>query len=262
MVMQTLPIHWPGLPANVGVLSTVRTGGISAAPFDDGAGGGGLNLGTHVGDMPEAVAHNRALLRALLPADPAWLSQVHGVDVVDAREALQRTQMDQPLRADASIAAAEGAVCAIMTADCMPVLLADIEGRVVGAAHAGWRGLAGGVLENTVAQMRKAGAGELMAWLGPAIGAERFEVGEDVPLAFQRLGDAAEQAFRPIADSKGKFLADLPALARLALTAAGVDRLAGGEHCTVSEPERFYSFRRDRVTGRMASLIWIKPLSR
>ena len=257
MPPDTLPILWPGLPANVGVLSTLRIGGVSGAPFDNGAGGGGLNLGSHVGDVPEAVAHNRGLLRALLPADPAWLTQVHGVDVVDARHVLQQ---DLPVRADASIATSEGTVCAIMTADCMPVLFSDLEGRVVGAAHAGWRGLAQGVLENTVAQMREAGAGELMAWLGPAIGAERFEVGEDVPRAFRRLGDNAQLAFRPIADSEGKFLADLPALARLALAAVGVTRVAGGEHCTVSEPQHFYSFRRDRVTGRMASLIWIRHL--
>ena len=256
--MQTLPIHWPGLPANVGVLSTQRSGGVSAAPFDDGAGGGGLNLGTHVGDAPHAVARNRALLRACLPAEPAWLNQVHGADVIDA--ATWRRQ-DEPARADASIAATHDAVCAIMTADCMPVLFADREGRVVGAAHAGWRGLARGVLENTVNRMREAGAGELTAWMGPAIGPQTFEVGPDVRQAFDHLGAVAREAFRPLAGSEGKFLADLPALARLALARSGVTEVSGGEHCTVSDPDRFYSFRRDRITGRMATLIWIRPAS-
>ncbi len=245
--------HWPGLPASVRALSTLRAGGVSVAPYDDGQGGGGLNLGVHVEDAPDAVAANRARLRALLPAEPAWLTQVHGTAVVDAARVHAAPQ------ADASIATVVGAVCVIMTADCMPVLLADLDGRVVGAAHAGWRGLAGGVLEATVAAMRAAGAGELTAWLGPGIGPDHFEVGGEVPPAFDHLGAGAARAFVPLAAKPGKFLGDLPQLARLALLRAGVTAIHGGTDCTVSDASRFYSFRRDRVTGRMASLVWISP---
>lgn len=247
----SLDLQWPGLPASVGALSTTRAGGVSVAPYDDGAGGGGLNLGTHVGDAPEAVERNRMLLKQQLPAEPAWLTQVHGVGVLDA------ARVDGSPRADASIADRPGVVCAIMTADCMPVLLADAQGKVVGAAHAGWRGLADGVLENTVAAMREAGAGELLAWLGPAIGPAAFEVGDEVKSAFARLGPQAAAAFMPCT-APGKYLADLPRLARLALAGVGVTQVAGGDCCTVSDARRFYSYRRDRVTGRMASLIWIK----
>jgi YfiH family protein len=253
--MHSLPIHWPDLPERIGALSTVRSGGVSLPPYDDGAGGGGLNLGPHVGDLPTAVEHNRALLRSVLPSEPAWLKQVHGIRVVDAKFAL--AQLSAP-EADASFATEPGIVCAIMTADCMPVLLADRQGKVVGAAHAGWRGLAGGVIEATIGRMRAAGAGELSAWLGPGIGPARFEVGDEVLQSFDRLGDEARRAFTAIEGKPGKYLADLPQLARLALSAAGVTRVMGGDHCTMSEPVHFYSFRRERVTGRMATLIWIK----
>jgi len=251
MSLPTVALHWPGLPAGVNALSTTRRGGVSRPPYDDGAGGGGLNLGTHVGDDPAAVAQNRALLRAQLPGEPAWLTQVHGTRVLDA------AQVAGAPEADASISDRRGAVCVIMTADCMPVLLADAEGRVVGAAHAGWRGLAAGVLESTVAAMRASGAGQVLAWLGPGIGPAAFEVGDDVRDAFEHLGPAAQAAFRSIDGSRGKYHADLPALARLALARVGVVDVAGGSDCTVSDPARFYSYRRDRVTGRMASLIWI-----
>jgi len=244
--------HWPGLPASVGALSTLRRGGVSVAPYDDGQGGGGLNLGVHVNDAPAAVAANRARLRDLLPAEPAWLTQVHGKTVVDA------AQVQGAPEADASIATEAGTVCVIMTADCMPVLLADRQRRVVGAAHAGWRGLAAGVVEATVARMRDAGGTDLVAWLGPGIGPARFEVGDDVRRAFARLGDQAQQAFVPLERTSGKYLADLPALARLALSAVGVTEVAGGGHCTMSESENFYSFRRDKITGRMATMIWIR----
>lgn len=253
---QVLVPRWPGLPASVRALSTMRGGGVSAAPYDDGQGGGGLNLGVHVNDAPEAVAVNRARLRRLLPAEPAWLTQVHGTTVVNAA-LVQGAQA--PPDADASVATEPGTVCVIMTADCMPVLLADLDGKVVGAAHAGWRGLASGVLEATVAAMRAAGAGELTAWLGPGIGPRHFEVGAEVPPAFARLGNGAAAAFVPLAGKPGKFLGDLPHLARLALARAGVAAVHGGEDCTVSDASRFYSFRRDRVTGRMASLVWIRP---
>lgn len=257
---QWLVPHWPGLPAHIGVLSTTRRGGVSPAPYDDGMGRGGLNLGTHVGDQPHNVAHNRAVLTAQLPNEPAWLSQVHGTKVVDLAEVLPQ----QVPEADASVTTIPGKVCVIMTADCLPVLFCDKQGKTVAAAHAGWRGLAAGVLENTVASMRAAGAGELMAWMGPAIGAYQFEVGPDVRQAFlQGARDASgqrhvEAAFSDAPGKPGKFLADIYALARYLLHRAGVQEVHGGEFCTVSNSGRFYSYRRDGVTGRQATLIWIK----
>lgn len=249
--------HWPDLPANVGALATTRDGGVSDAPYDDGNGGGGLNLGTHVGDDAAAVAQNRALVAAHLPAAPAWLAQVHGIAVVDAAS----VACDQPV-ADASIATRPGVVSAIMTADCLPVLFADLNGTVVGGAHAGWRGLAAGVLGATVQAMREAGAGEITAWLGPAIGPAAFEVGEDVRGAFfaaiPSSPDEVAAAFLPYPERAGKYLANMNTLATLMLRDVGVTRVHGGEHCTVTEADRFYSYRRDGVTGRQASLIWIK----
>lgn len=253
--MRTLEIHWPGLPAHVGVLSTLRTGGVSTGVYADAQGKGGLNLGTHVGDAPEAVLKNRALLRSLLPNEPAWLEQVHGTQVVHAHHA--SLQKFVP-RADASTTTIGGAVCAIMTADCMPVLLTDARGVAVGAAHAGWRGLASGVLEQSVKQLRESGAEEILAWLGPGIGPECFEIGQEVVDAFAHLGPAAKQAFVAIANKPGKYLGNLPMLARLVLAREGVHHVAGGDRCTVSESAEFYSFRRDRITGRMATMIWIK----
>jgi YfiH family protein len=252
---------WPDAPANIGALASTRRGGSSIGPYDDGAGGGGLNLGLHCGDAPEHVQANRAAVRALLPGDPAWISQVHGIGVADAAS----VQRVAPFTvADASIATTPGVVCAVLTADCLPVLFADLAGTVVGAAHAGWRGLAAGVLGETVAAMRAAGAGEITAWLGPAIGPTRFEVGPDVLDAFlagaRVLGELAEthEAFAPYPGRPGKWLADMNALARLALARDGVMRVSGGEHCTASERARFYSYRRDGVTGRQASMIWLK----
>ncbi len=254
--MQTLTIDWPDLPAGVGALSTLRSGGVSVGPY--GATrehGGGLNLGLHVGDDPAAVEQNRRLLRANLPAEPAWLAQVHGTRVWDLS-----SEYDQltALEADASIACRPDRVCTIMSADCLPVLLADCRGTQVGAAHAGWRGLAQGVIEQTVAAMRASGADQLTAWLGPAIGPKAFEVGIEVRRAFAHLGPQAEAAFTPAPDRADKFLADLAGLARIALLRSGVTQVSGGQDCTVSDPAKFYSFRRDQVTGRMASLIWIK----
>lgn len=263
MPLPLLIPDWPGLPENVTALSTLRGGGVSPAPYGAAAGAdGGLNLGVHVGDQIELVRQNRARLQALLPAAPAWLTQVHGTDVLDAA-ALAPSAAAAP-RADASYATAPDAVCLVMTADCLPVLFADTQGRVVAAAHAGWRGLAAGVLGRTVASMRAAGATDILAWLGPAIGPRRFEVGADVLEAF-RLGapDAAgavqvAAAFVPIPGRAGKYLADIYALARLMLRRDGLERVSGGEFCTVSDAARFYSFRRDGVTGRQASLIWRK----
>jgi len=248
---------WPDAPANVGALATTRRGGVSTGPYDDGRGGGGLNLGLHVNDDPAHVAANRARLQALLPGRPAWIAQVHGADVVDAAT----VGPGQPVRTgDASIATAPGVVCAILTADCLPVLFADRAGRVVGAAHAGWRGLAGGVLGQTVAAMRAAGAGEITAWMGPAIGAQAFEVGQDVFDSFAAAlpGVDVGFAFVPRQGHPGKYLADMFALGRLMLARDGVASVAGGAHCTHTEADRFYSYRRDGVTGRQASLIWLK----
>jgi len=254
--MQTLTIDWPDLPAGVGVLSTLRSGGVSVGPYGATVDhGGGLNLGLHVGDEPAAVEQNRRLLRAQLPAEPTWLAQVHGTRVWDLSSEYQQQGVPE---ADASIACRPDRVCTIMSADCLPVLLADCRGTQVGAAHAGWRGLAQGVIEQTVAAMRASGADQLTAWLGPAIGPEVFEVGIEVRRAFAHLGPQAEAAFRPVPDKVDKFLADLAGLARLALLRSGVTQVSGGQDCTVSDPAKFYSFRRDRVTGRMASLIWIK----
>ena len=251
--------HWPGLPSNVGALATVRAGGVSQAPYGDGQGGGGLNLGTHVGDDPAHVAANRARLAAMLPSQPAWLSQVHGVAVADAGK-LDGCVPD----ADAGIATQAGVVCVVMTADCLPVLFSSSDGLVVGAAHAGWRGLANGVLQRTVASMRAQGATDILAWLGPAIGPQQFEVGHDVLQAFQdgARDDAERQvlsaAFTAITGKPGKYLADIYGLARTMLLRDGVVQVAGGEYCTVSDAAQFYSYRRDGITGRQASLIWRK----
>ncbi|GAB2838886.1 peptidoglycan editing factor PgeF [Pseudoduganella ginsengisoli] len=256
------PADWPDLPPNVGALMTMRRGGVSAAPYDDGQGGGGLNLGTHVGDAPHHVAANRAALTSVLPEEPVWLNQVHGVAVANA----DTVRPGDVPEADAAVARRPGAVCAVMTADCLPVLFCDAQGQIVGAAHAGWRGLANGVLEQTVQTMRDDGAGEILAWLGAAIGPEKFEVGPEVLQAFvaratnESMDNAIRAAFHPIAGKSGKYLADIYQLARCLLNAIGVTKIAGGEYCTVLNSGRFYSYRRDGVTGRQASLIWIKDI--
>lgn len=252
---------WPA-PARVRALSTTRAGGVSAGPYGPGDGSaGGLNLGTHVGDDPDAVAANRAQLAGHLPAMPRWLEQVHGCGVATADEASDEASEGLP-RADASVSTAPGHVCAIMTADCLPVLLCNTEGTVVGAAHAGWRGLCDGVIEATLAQMaaRAGTSSQWLAWLGPAIGPQAFEVGAEVRDAFlqQALPEeraAVEAAF--VAGAPGKYLADLYALARTRLARAGCTQVYGGNACTVSDPDRFYSYRRDRTTGRMATLVWL-----
>ncbi len=251
---------WPDAPANIGALATTRTGGVSAAPYDDGQGGGGLNLGLHCGDDAEHVQQNRALLATSLPGRPAWISQVHGIAVADAAS----VQPGQPVQvADASVANAPGVVCAVMTADCLPVLFADVDGKVVGAAHAGWRGLAAGVLSETIRAMRAKGAGDITAWMGPAIGPGQFEVGTDVLDTFVEGAPESEQgavraAFKPYPGRDGKYLADIYALARLFMARDGVTRVSGGSYCTATDALRFFSYRRDHVTGRQASLIWIK----
>lgn len=233
---------WPA-PANVRAAQTTRQGGVSRAPFET------LNLGGHVGDDPGQVSANRARLQAALelPAEPVWLTQVHGVEVVPAAAG--------SACADASWADRPGVVCSIMTADCLPVLLCDDGGEVVAAAHAGWRGLVAGVLEATVAAMHRPPQ-RLLAWLGPAIGPDAFEVGDEVRQRFLAADAGAADCFQP--SPAGRWLADLYALARRRLAQAGVEAVYGGEYCTVGQPELFFSYRRDGRTGRMASLIWLE----
>ncbi|WP_027009723.1 peptidoglycan editing factor PgeF [Conchiformibius kuhniae] len=238
-----LRANWPA-PAHVRTLITTRTGGVSEGAFAS------LNVGAHVGDRPEHVAQNRAIVQAHIPLPLAYLNQVHGNTVVRAADSL-----NAPADADAAVDDTGSAACAVMTADCLPVLFCDRAGTVVAAAHAGWRGLADGVLANTVAAMKVAPM-EIMAWLGPAIGAEAFEVGQDVWDAFCQADRKAQDAFRAIGG--GKYLADICLLARQALYREGVTQIFGGGHCTVLERERFYSYRRDRQTGRMVSAIWLE----
>lgn len=236
-------------PATIKAYSTTRFGGMSAAPFD------GLNLGMHVEDNTEHVVHNRQhLVDTLdLPTEPLWLEQVHSRIVVQADHVAMEANV---ITADASISHTANVVCVVMTADCLPVLLTNRQGSVVGAVHAGWRGLNGGILEATVNKMG-VDATEILAWLGPAIGAEAFEVGDDVRDAFLQNQPIAIDAFKP-AEVTGKWFADIYALARFRLQQAGVTHLFGGDYCTYQDKERFFSYRRDGKTGRMASLIFIQ----
>lgn len=234
---------WP-TPASVNALSTTRQGGVSTGVYAS------LNLGSHVGDVIAAVEQNRDLLQqqAMLPATPAWLNQVHGTSVLD----LSKWQ-GELVTADAAVSQHSGKVCLVMTADCLPVLFCNVQGTQVAAAHAGWRGLCDGVLEQTLAHF--ANPADVMVWFGPAIGPGQFEVGAEVRAAFMQKNAGANLAFVP--QGNGKYLANIYLLARQRLLAAGVTRFYGGEHCTFSEPERFFSYRRDGQTGRMASCIWL-----
>jgi polyphenol oxidase len=255
----------------VRALVTTRNGGVSLPPFGRWQDGvdqpGGLNLGFLSGDDPDHVAQNRARLMALTGAShAAWLKQIHGADVVNASDVLARAQAGASVvEADASVTNATGTICVVMIADCMPVLLCDPQGRAVGAAHAGWRGLAAGVIEKTaqrVAELAGAPTASLYAYLGPCIGPDAFEVGADVRDAFMNGVDDAQReatanAFVARPDLPGKYFANLPALARLRLQRLGIMQISGGDACTVTERERFYSYRRDRVTGRMAAMIWL-----
>jgi hypothetical protein len=233
---------------------TTRAGGVSEGVWGAGL-KGGMNLGLGTGDSPERVLRNRELLNVHLPAPPRWLALQHGSDVV-AAEAVGPT----PAAADASTAVTPGVVCCVTVADCLAVLLADRNGAVVAAAHAGWRGLAGGVIQATVLAMRRRAAarsiGQIDAFLGPSIGAAAYEVGAEVLNAMRRTLPQAEAAFA--AAPGGKFLADLPALARQALAQVEVSSVWGGHWCTAADPAKFFSFRRDRVTGRHAALIWLQ----
>jgi len=232
---------WPA-PAGVKACTTTRAGGVSLTPFDS------LNLGDHVDDQPQAVAENRRRLSEHFGIAPAWLQQVHGVAVAHADPSMVAT-------ADASWSATPGVACAVMTADCLPALFCNRAGTRVAAAHAGWRGLAAGVLEATLDSLDTPCA-EVLVWLGPAIGPQRFEVGPEVREAFVTQLPAAEQAFVPSANA-GRFMADIYQLARLRLAACGVTAVYGGGYCTVSDP-RFFSYRCSPRTGRFASLIWLE----
>lgn len=232
------------MPARVHAAFTLRSGGVSAAPFDS------LNLGAHVGDAPGAVEENRRRLRERLrlPAEPAWLQQIHGVVVADL------DRHGAPREADAAVTRREDRVCVIQVADCIPVLLAARDGSVVAAAHAGWRGLAAGVLEATVRSVGVRGE-ELFAWLGPGISSRHFEVGAEVRAAFVDGDPRAASAFAP--NSRGRWQCDLAALARGRLLKLGVREISGGDCCTYADAERFFSYRRAGRCGRMAALIWL-----
>jgi hypothetical protein len=231
---------------------TTRRGGVSTGPWAAANGAGGLNLGLGSGDAPEHVRLNRKRLSALLPSEPVWLRQVHGARVVDAESAAADAE------ADALTSMTPATVCAVLIADCMPVLLASRDGRGVAAAHAGWRGLAKGVIQRTVEALRgRLGHrdAELLAYLGPAIGPASFEVGPEILEAMQAQLPDAHRAF--VQARPGKYRANLFELGRMALAQVGVQSVTGGDMCTFSDPERFYSFRRNRVTGRQAALVWI-----
>lgn len=231
---------WPA-PENVRALQTTRRGGVSRAPYDS------LNLGLHVGDLALAVEQNRMRLSHLFSSEPVWLEQVHGATVADADRA-----SCLPV-ADACVG--RRGVCVVMTADCLPILLCDKAGTVVGAVHAGWRGLAAGVIEAAVAAMDVAPE-NLMAWLGPAISQAAFEVGDDVRSAFVNADESAESAF--VEGAAGKYQADIYQLARRRLNLLGVTQIHGGNRCTYCEPEHFFSYRRDGTTGRMGTFIWLQ----
>ncbi|MGH8718348.1 MAG: peptidoglycan editing factor PgeF [Burkholderiales bacterium] len=229
---------WPA-PENVRALITTRKGGRSCGAFAS------MNLGNGLGDTH--VGENRALLRAHVPAEPVWLRQVHGIRVADAGAT------NDTAEADASFTCAPGVVCVALTADCLPVLLCNREGTIVAAVHAGWRGLAGGILERAVADIRTETT-DVIAYLGPAIGPQAYEVGAEVRRAFTDMHQEAEAAFTPHGE---KWLADLYLLARLRLASVGITRVFGESLCTYSDADRFFSHRRDGTTGRMASLIWL-----
>jgi YfiH family protein len=243
--MNLLRPQWPA-PPWVKAVSTTRAGGISQGPYAS------LNLGAHVGDNPQAVASNRAMLREQLglPAEPHWLTQVHGCRVATAEQA------GPGCEADAICTRQPWQACAVMTADCLPLLICNRRGDRVCAVHAGWRGLAAGVIEAAIAKFDGPTA-DLLVWLGPAIGPGAFEVGEDVRHAFIAQASGAQTAFTP--NGPGRWLADIYSLARQRLDRLGVGFVGGGEYCTVTDRERFFSYRRDGVTGRMASLIWLEP---
>ena len=239
-----ITLDWPA-PDNIRAVSTTRQGGFSQTPFDS------LNLGDHVGDDSSLVLKNREQLRTIIqaPEDPRWLNQVHGNQVIDSGD----WQLD--IKADAIFSQNSNHVCSIMTADCLPILLCNQQGSAVAAIHAGWRSLAGGIIEQTI-QRFSCNSDSIMAWLGPAIGPSQFEVGQDVYDAFCQYSPSANHAFKATDDTH--YLADIYLLARQRLLSEGVSAIYGGDCCTVSDNQRFFSYRRDQQSGRMATLIWIQ----
>lgn len=242
---QVMPVDWSA-PENIHACVTTRAGGVSGGAYSS------FNLASHVDDEPVSVAHNRHLLVNMLnlPSEPGWLEQVHGRDVI--------LLDDQPsnYRADGSLTRTPGKVCAVMTADCLPVLLCNRSGTAVAALHAGWRGLAAGILEQGVNMM--AGDGDVLAWLGPAIGPRRFEVGGEVIEQLEH-GSSHNDDWYAASELPGKWYVDIYRLARHRLNAVGVDDVTGGGLCTFTDDQRFYSYRRQGGCGRMASLIWMDP---
>jgi len=243
---------WPA-PSHVKAVFTTRHNGYSGGAYAS------LNLGMHVHDNPDNVVKNRTLLREHLPDEPQWLQQIHGTGYVWVKhnDGAQR----KSITADAALSREVNTVCAVMVADCLPVFLCDTVGTIVGVIHAGWRGLAAGIIEQTIAAMQ-INHDTLMAWLGPAIGPEYFEVGDEVRTEFVMLDRRATEAFIPVRDtekrSEPKWFADIFLLARQRLIQAGVTQIYGGGICTYSDPERFFSYRRDGETGRMAALVWME----
>lgn len=245
--MELITPQWP-LPAHVHAVITTRKGGVSQPPFDQ------FNMGDHVGDEPSAVSTNRAQLGEAVNGVMYWLNQTHSTDVVNLDE-LTETPLG-PFEGDASVTTQPGRACVVMTADCLPVLFCDDEGKQVAAAHAGWRGLLNGILENTLNTFRY--PDRVTAYLGPAIGPKAFEVGDEVRQAFVERDDAVSQYFEP-SENPSKWLCNLYGIAKDRLTGLSVKAVFGGDDCTFSDVERFYSYRRDGQTGRMASVIWIDP---
>lgn len=235
--------NWP-VPENVHGLTTTRCGGVSRPPFDQ------FNLADHVGDNPLSVERNRDCLikRLALPTSPAWLTQIHSTTVIELIN-----EQNENGEADAAYTQLPEQICTVMTADCLPVLFCSLNGDEVAAAHAGWRGLCNGILENTINHFRIP-ASDIFVWFGPAIGPANFEVGKDVRDAFMAVDECAKVAFVPT--HSGKYLANIYQLAKQRLNRLGVSRIYGGEYCTVSDKRQFYSYRRDGITGRMATLIW------
>lgn len=241
--MARLTLEWPS-PTGVNAVYSDRLLGVSQSPYDS------YNLGDHVGDSPQAVTTNRADFQLSMPEQVCWLQQIHSTKVVDAHAA-----SGQLLEADASVAYKAGAACVVMTADCLPLLLCDKQAQVVAAVHAGWRGLLNGVIENTVMKMA-VDPQQIMVWMGPAIGPQAFEVGTEVRQQFIAKSADAALAFRPSGEPE-KYYADIFSLAKQRLNALGINDIYQQGSCTYSEPERFFSYRRDGQTGRMAAAIWL-----
>ncbi len=245
-MLDVITPHWPA-PPQVKAYTTTRHGGVSYPPYDS------FNLAEHVGDDAQAVATNRTILAETLklPTEPIWLTQVHSTQAIAA----QSTYLNGT--ADATYTHQTGQICVVLTADCLPVLLCDRQGTTVAAVHAGWRGLAAGILE-TILQYFQVPAQDILVWLGPAIGPQAFEVGDEVRTAFIQALPLAQAAFTP--SRQGHWLANLYQLAQQRLNQQGVTHIYGGDFCTYTDPARFYSYRRDKITGRMASLIWLQDV--